>query len=107
MDMYGPDSVGWYPASVSYIRENNPINSTSPLVINFPCGSQINQGLQITCPGSTVPYIDVASQPLTSSTYTTYMFNYRNQTCATLNYRIGLQVSNRFTSFDRRVQIRV
>lgn len=49
---YGPDQVGWMPASVSYIRNvASPSNPNGPLITAFPCGYSASQGLQIVCPG--------------------------------------------------------
>jgi len=41
---WGPDNVGWLPASVQYIQQH-------PGQVNIPCDATIHQALDILCPG--------------------------------------------------------
>lgn len=79
---WGPDNVGFLPASVNYIRANWPIGNSTPIILNYPCGAQINQALLITCPqGDGVPYLYLASNPLTTVVQQDYVQNCRENEC--------------------------
>jgi hypothetical protein len=78
---WGPDNVGWLPASVTYIRQNSALYSSTPIIPNFPCGGQINQALFIACPQVSTPYLYIPTQALTATIYQYYTFNCRAGNC--------------------------
>lgn len=76
------DRVGWTPDAVQYIRTN--FYSSNPIITTFPCGFQVNQQVWIECPGSSSP-IYFASTVLTAQVQNGYVFNCRQDRCATIN----------------------
>lgn len=60
---WGPDKVGWLPASAQYIKAN-----AGTIYVNLPCMAQINQKLEIDCPGDSTPYPYNPNNPLTTFT---------------------------------------
>jgi hypothetical protein len=83
---WGPDAVGWLPASVSYIRANSPLNSKTPLIVTFPCGAIVYQALTILCPGGSTPDLYDPSVRQTETVYSTYVINSREGTSNTINH---------------------
>jgi hypothetical protein len=78
---WGYDSVGWSPKSVTYIVANSPIGSDNPIIVDFPCGSQVYQVLSIQYPivgQSSIIFDDVIQ---TESIYDGYEENCREGTC--------------------------
>jgi len=85
------DAVGWYPASVTYIRNNSPLHSNTPLIPVFPCGGVVYQALTALCPNGNAAtdqaLIDADSNNTLSETvYSTYVTNCKRGVCNTLNH---------------------
>jgi len=84
---WGPDNVGWLPASVQYIRQH-------PGVVNIPCDATIHQALDILCPGWPTPYLYSSDNPLDVYTFPVTLQNCRGpisngQVCGSdIAYRI-------------------
>lgn len=83
---WGPDVVGWLPGSVTYIRNNSPLHSNTPIITTFPCGEVVYQALGILCPGGSTTDLYDPDVTLTASVYNTYVENCREGVCSILNH---------------------
>jgi hypothetical protein len=78
-----PDIVGWWPASVEYIRDNSPLRSNTPIIPYFPCGAQVNQQLAIHCPAD-LTEVFYNSVVQSETVYGTYVKNCRAGVCSVI-----------------------
>ena len=81
---WGPDVVGWTPASVTYIRNNSPLHSAHPLIVTFPCGAIVYQALSILCPGGSTSDLYDPNVRQSETIYSTYVTNSREGVYSTL-----------------------